>query len=434
MKLIDDSEPRSVIPSPDSTLGTALESMERMQRAVLYARVSSDAQQKEGTIDSQVVELKRQIAAAGHVLVREYIDDGISGTVLDRPAHEQLRQDAKTDLFDRIYFHAADRIAREAAHQTIIIGELLNRNKKLTIGGKDYQQNPENKMTLQMLGVFAEYERAKIIERTTRGRLHRLRMGEMSSNGHRIYGYHHVKKTSTAPAALVINEEQAEVVRSIFEMFASGNYGLVNISRVLEERRIPTSTGRPQWYRDQIKSMLTNETYTGTRYFNRITAATEAAREGKEVFRGKWVYRDRAEWIAVSVPAIISRELFEKVQYKLRQHKERYCTPVTHYLLRGLVQCGFCGGACSSSRRYHKVVYPSGKLSVYHRSVIAPSTAANRSAAESDGAGNNSSHCLRVVTYRHLYRHPYRQARRSKMMPPAGLVPRLTLPSGMLAP
>ena len=125
-----------------------------------------------------------------------------------------------------------------------------------------------------MLGAFAEFERAKIIERMMRGRLHRLRMGEMSSNGHRIYGYHYVKKTPTAPAALVINEEQAAIVRSIFEMFASGDYGLVNISRFLEERRIPTRTGRPQWYRDQIKFMLKNETYTGTRYYNRITTRT----------------------------------------------------------------------------------------------------------------------------------------------------------------
>jgi site-specific DNA recombinase len=108
-----------------------------MQRAVLYARVSSDAQQKEGTIDSQVVELKRQIAAAGHVLVREYIDDGITGTMLDRPALEQLRQDAKSDLFDVIYFLCADRIAREVAHQTIIIDELRKRGKQIVIEGKD---------------------------------------------------------------------------------------------------------------------------------------------------------------------------------------------------------------------------------------------------------------------------------------------------------
>jgi site-specific DNA recombinase len=131
-----------------------------------------------------------------------------------------------------------------------------------------------------VIGAVAELERAKIIERTTRGRLHRLRIGELSSNGHRIYGYEYVRKTATAPAALVINEEQAPVVRSIFEMFASGHFGLVTISRSLEERRVPTRLGRPLWQRDQIKAMLKNETYAGTRYFNRITAATEASREG----------------------------------------------------------------------------------------------------------------------------------------------------------
>jgi site-specific DNA recombinase len=115
-----------------------------------------------------------------------------------------------------------------------------------------------------MLGAFAEFERAKIIVRTTRGRLRRLRMGEMSSNGHRIFGYHYVRKTSTAPATLAINEEQAAVVRSIFEMFARGNYGLITISRHLEERGVLTCKGRQRWDNDRIKSILKNETYTGT--------------------------------------------------------------------------------------------------------------------------------------------------------------------------
>jgi site-specific DNA recombinase len=211
LKLCDDTASSSVIPSSDSTLGAGLESMRRMKRAVLYARVSSDAQQKEGTIESQVVELKRQIAAAGHELVKEYIDDGITGTILERPALEQLRQDAKANLFDRVYLHAADRIAREAAHQTIIIGELVKRGKQLTISGKEYEETPEGKLMVNLLGLFSEYERDKIMERTTRGRLHRLRMGEMSSTGHRIYGYDYVRKPPTASAALVINEEQAEV-------------------------------------------------------------------------------------------------------------------------------------------------------------------------------------------------------------------------------
>ena len=88
----DDTRLNEVIPSCDSTLCEVHGINSRcMTKAVLYARVSSDAQQKEGTIESQVAELKRQIAAAGHELVKEYIDDGITGTILERPALEQLR-------------------------------------------------------------------------------------------------------------------------------------------------------------------------------------------------------------------------------------------------------------------------------------------------------------------------------------------------------
>ena len=103
-----------------------------MKRAVLYARVSTDAQQKEGTIESQVLELKRQIAAAGDVLVKEYVDDGYSGTLLDRPALEELRRDLRTPLFDAVYFLDTDRIARDVAYQTIILGELLKYGKQIS--------------------------------------------------------------------------------------------------------------------------------------------------------------------------------------------------------------------------------------------------------------------------------------------------------------
>jgi hypothetical protein len=66
--------------------------------------VSTDAQQKEGTIESQLVEPKKQITTAGHELAEEYIDDGYTGMVLDRPALNRMRADLKTDRFDRIYF------------------------------------------------------------------------------------------------------------------------------------------------------------------------------------------------------------------------------------------------------------------------------------------------------------------------------------------
>jgi site-specific DNA recombinase len=92
-----------------------------------------------------------------------------------------MRADLKTDLFDTIYFHSADRITCEVAYQTIIIDELRKRGKQIVIDGKDYIENPENKLTLTMLGAFAEFERAKIIERMMRGKLHRLRQGQVVS-------------------------------------------------------------------------------------------------------------------------------------------------------------------------------------------------------------------------------------------------------------
>jgi site-specific DNA recombinase len=388
-----------------------------MKRAVLYARVSTDAQQKEGTIESQVLELKRQVAAAGDVLVKEYVDDGYSGSLLDRPGLEGLRRDVRTSLFDAVYFLDTDRIARDVAYQTIILGELLKYGKQIIIKGRDYVNNPENKFTVTVLGAVAELERAKIIERTTRGRLHRLRMGELSSNGHRIYGYDYIRKTATAPAALVINQEQAPVVRSIFEMFASGRFGLVTISRSLEEGRVPTRLGRPQWHRDQIKAMLKNETYAGTRYFNRITRATEAYREGRQLIRGRWVYRDRTEWIPVKVPAIVSRELFDTVDERLRLHEERYCRPVTHYLLQGLVQCGVCGRRCCSSRRYQKVVRSSGRVCVYHRAMYR----CNRRAQENMHDRTRIERCRNSEIGTHILESKVFELIREIMLDPAKL-------------
>jgi site-specific DNA recombinase len=239
----------------------------------------------------------------------------------------------------------------------------------------------------------------------------------MSSNGHRIYGYHYVKKTSTAPATLAINEEQAAVVRSIFAMFASGNYGLVTISRHLEERRILTCKGRQRWDNDRIKSILKNETYTGTRYFNRIIHATDANREGKKVVRGQWILRDRSDWIAVKVPAIVSRELFDKVQERLQKHDARYCQPVTHYLLSGLVQCGLCGSGCSSFRRWQKVVRPSGGVSVYHHAAYR----CNRRARENNHDRTQIERCRNSEISTHILEGQVFEMIRQTMLDPGKL-------------
>lgn len=325
MKLLDDTEPSLIIPISDSTLGVSLESMESMTKAALYARVSTDAQQKEGTINSQIAELKKQIAEAGHELVKEYIDDGYSGAYLDRPALEELRAALKTNTFDAVYFLCADRIARDAIHQNIIVSELLKHKKRIIISGKDYEENPENKFALTVFGAVSEFERAKLIERMTRGKQHRLRMGELASQGHICYGYTYARKTDTSAPALVVNEEQAAVVRTVFEMYASGNFSIGGISCVLEERGVPAYKGGYLWDHSRISKMLKTFTYTGMKYFNTMTVVRNVSPNGTATRKGrKLVYRNRDEWIGIKVPAIVSQELFDKVQERLRAAASRY--------------------------------------------------------------------------------------------------------------
>jgi site-specific DNA recombinase len=242
-----------------------------MRKVALYARVSSDHQQKEGTIRSQVAELRRQITAAGRKLVKEYVDDGYSGADMDRPALEQMRQEMKSEVFDCMYFLCNDRIARDVAHQLIIVDELRRHGKRIIINGKDYEENPENKLSLTMFGAFAEFERAKIMERSKRGKLHRLRSGQVLGQGISPYGYDYVSRTSTSQAALVVNEQEAAVVRQIFEAFATGT-AICSIARSLEAQGITTRLGRTLWDGTHLKTILQRHTYTGTRYYNTVTA------------------------------------------------------------------------------------------------------------------------------------------------------------------
>jgi site-specific DNA recombinase len=109
---------------------------------------------------------RKQVLQNGDELVKEYIDEGFSGAMLDRPAMNQLREDMKKETFEKIYFLNTDRIARDVTYQNLILAEILKYKKEIIINGKDYKHNPENKFTLTVLGAVAELERAKIIEAT----------------------------------------------------------------------------------------------------------------------------------------------------------------------------------------------------------------------------------------------------------------------------
>ena len=281
---------------------------------------------------------------------------------MDRPALQELRRDLKADVFDVIYFLAADRIARAVIYQTIIIGEMLLYKKEIVINGQHYIDKSENKFTMTVLGAVAELERAKITERMTRGKLHRLRQGVMASGGVAPFGYRYAQPSPNAPRALAPHEPEGEAVRWMFETYAAGAT-LRSLAKSREQRGVRTRFGKELWAYAQIRDMMKNPTYAGMRYFNRRTEVKDDTQRK----RGRTILRDRSEWIGIAVPPLVSAELFDRVQERLAGNLQRYVQPAAHYALSGLVECGECGSAFCSYRRYVAKELVTGVKRVSHK-------------------------------------------------------------------
>ncbi len=165
-------------------------------RAAIYARVSSDPQAQQGTIDSQIVDLRQRVQADGLALDEElcFIDDGYTGSTLIRPALERLRDTAWAGGFQRLYVHSPDRLARKYAWQVLLVEELQRSGVELVFLNRTIGASPEEDLLLQMQGMIAEYERTKIMERSRRGKRHAARRGSVSVLCGAPYGYRYIGK------------------------------------------------------------------------------------------------------------------------------------------------------------------------------------------------------------------------------------------------
>jgi site-specific DNA recombinase len=153
-----------------------------LTRAALYARVSTDKQEREETVARQVDLLRQTAAARGYEILpgNVFIDDGVSGTRLERPALERLRDLAAEGAFEVVLVTAPDRRARRYAYQVVLVEELTRCGCEVVFVHQSLGASPEEQMLLQMQGVFAEYERALIHERTRRGQLFAARQGRVN--------------------------------------------------------------------------------------------------------------------------------------------------------------------------------------------------------------------------------------------------------------
>jgi site-specific DNA recombinase len=317
-------------------------------RVAIYARVSSARQEQERTIASQLEALHHYAAAHGHEVVPEgvFCDDGFSGARLDRPALDALRDGARAHAFEGVLVLSPDRLARNYAYQVLILEELERFGVSVVFLEQPPLDDPAARLLVQIQGAVAEYERAKIAERNRRGRLFRLRQGEVSLSV-APYGYRRVPRTPTEPAHLVVEEREAAVVREIFSWHVDGHMTLRAIAQRLQAQGVPTPKGGSLWTGPAVRTILRNPVYMGTWVVNRT-------READEKTRTK-VLRPEEEWITLAVPAIIDRETFLRSQQ--RHTENRRFSPrhlkTERWLLRGLVRCGLCHHAAVSVRTPH---------------------------------------------------------------------------------
>ena len=232
----------------------------------LYARVSSDGQARERTIESQLAELHQRALADGVPPPPELVfcDDGYTGSTLVRPALERLRDVVAAGAVDRLYVHSPDRLAREFAHQILLIDECHRAGVEVVFLNYNVDDSPEGKLLLQIQGVIAQYERAKILERSRRGRLHAAQSGAVSVLSGAPYGYRYITKSEgEGRADYRILLEQARVVRQIFEWVGRERCSLREVVRRLRKQGTPTRTGKPVWEPATLVGMLKNPAYKG---------------------------------------------------------------------------------------------------------------------------------------------------------------------------
>jgi len=233
-------------------------------RAAIYARVSSDQQAERRTIDSQVQDLLARAAADGREVGEafRFLDDGHSGASLVRPALERLRDLVGMAAVDLVYVHAPDRPARSYAHQAVLVEEFARAGTEVVFLNRPIGRSPEDNLLLQLQGMFAEYERARMLERSRRGKRHLARAGVVSVLTRAPYGYRYVgRDAGNGVARFEVVEDKAEVVRRIFRWVGVERVTLAAVCRRLAEAGVPSPTGNARWSRSMVWVLLSNPAY-----------------------------------------------------------------------------------------------------------------------------------------------------------------------------
>jgi site-specific DNA recombinase len=341
-----------------------------MTSAAIYARVSSARQRKDETIGSQTAALRAHARQAGLQVPEEWVfeDEGHSGATLVRPALERLRDVAAGVGVDVVLCYAPDRLARKFAYQALLIEEFARAGTRVEFVKGPRGDSPEDQLLVQFQGMFAEYEKAQILERYRRGKQYRARAGSVNVLSGAPFGLRYVRRSEHTGACYEIVAGEATLVGELFRRYADEGASIAELTRWLSGLGVPTRTGKLRWDRSVVWGMLRNPAYTGRAMFGKTMAVNQspglnrrARLTGRLTPRpSKAVARPREEWVPIAVPAIVSEETFERVAARLEGNK-RFASRNSKVpsLLQGLAACNGCGYGYyrTSTRTTNKTIY-----------------------------------------------------------------------------
>jgi site-specific DNA recombinase len=298
----------------------------------IYCRVSTDPQEDNTSLDEQET-VSRQYCTEHNLIVGMVHREVFSGyQYREREKLELMRQRYREGKIQGIVIRTLDRLSRSQVHNAILMDEMEHHTTSLYCVKENIDDTSMGKFVRMVLAFVAEMEREKIMDRSTTGRINKAREGKLASGTKPPYGW-----TWNDPAkkdALIVDETQAAVIRWAAEEYANGT-SAVQIVRTLEERSIPSPSNGERWNRVHLRRILSNERLTGKNAKIFAYQKHKAHRPLEAIDLPDGTY-----------PAIISEELFLRVQERLvrnKQESQRNNRQPERFLLRaGHIQCAMC--------------------------------------------------------------------------------------------
>ena len=324
------------------------------RRAAGYARVSTDSDEQFTSYEAQVDYYTQYILRHSEwEFVKVYTDEGISGTnTKHRDGFNEMIQDALDGKIDIIITKSVSRFARNTVDSLVTIRKLKDKGVEVFFEKENiYTFDSKGELLLTIMASLAQEESRSISENVTWGQRKRFADGKVSLPYKHFLGY---KKGPDGLPEIV--PEQAAIVTYIYDLFMLG-LTTSAIARRLTDEGIPTPSGKVKWSSSTVESILTNEKYKGDALLQK---------EFTVDFLEKKKKRNEGEvpqyYVENSHPAIISRDLFDRVQVEMQRRKRQGRKYSGHSVFASHIFCGDCGAmygpkVWNSTSKYRRVIW-----------------------------------------------------------------------------